>query len=137
MDMRRVRVAFGSNDGENIFFSHMGLSKEFYVYDLSENGKYELVEKRKNTSPKETKHGDTGKMKRVMEILKDCDVFVGRRLSPNFIKLRDNTRFQPLVTEIESISGFMETLSKSFDKIYSLVDSRRKGERPKEIPVIK
>lgn len=137
VDMKRVRVALGSNDGENISPSHMGLSKEFYVYDLSENGKYELIEKKENTSPKEVKYGDTGKMKAVIEILKDCDVFVGRRLSPNFIKLRDNTEFQPLVTEIESISGLMETLSKSFDKIYSLVESRRRGERPEEIPMIR
>jgi len=137
MDMKKIKVALGSNDGKSIFPSHMGLSKDFYIYLLSEDGKYEIVEKRKNISPKETKHGDTRKMKMVMEILKDCDVFVGRRLSPNFIKLRDNTKFQPVVTDIESISEFMEALSKSFDKIYTLVDSRRRGERPKEIPVIK
>ncbi|MCD6285214.1 MAG: hypothetical protein J7M39_04785 [Anaerolineae bacterium] len=138
--MKSMRVAIGSDDGEVIIPDHMGEAKDFYIFDFSEDGRSVLVEKRPNTSPEETDesgHGSVRKLKSASAIFGDCDVVLGRRGSPNFIRMRDNTKFQPVVTRIDSISGTMQELGRSFSDTYALVERRRHGERPKEIPIIR
>lgn len=138
--MRKVRVALGSNDGENIIPDHMGTAKDFYIFDLLEDGSSVLVEKRENTSPEEneseSKHGDVKKLKVAMWIFEDCDVVLGRRGSPNFVRMRDNTEFQPVVTRVDALSGSMLELAKCFEEIHGLVERRKRGERPRTIPII-
>jgi len=133
--MKKIRIALGSNDGENISPSHMGMAEDFYVYDLFEDGNSTFIEKRRNTSPNEKgKHGLPKKMKAIMEIFKDADTIIGRRISPNFINIAANTKFQPVVVETNKISEIMKEVTKSFDEIYNLVEQRKTGNRPKEIP---
>ena len=38
--------------------------------------------------------------------------------------------------KIPDIGTFMRKLSEEFDRIYELVERRRRGERPKEIPTL-
>ncbi|MCK4445521.1 MAG: hypothetical protein KAW56_00405 [Candidatus Marinimicrobia bacterium] len=65
--MRKLRIALGSNDGENIFPGHMGMAENFYVYDLFYDEKSNFVGNRKNKSPEvEGKYGPTEKMKAIM-----------------------------------------------------------------------
>ena len=138
--MKSMRVVIGSDDGEVIIPDHMGEAKDFYIFDFSEDGRSVLVEKRENTSPDETdekEHGSPKKLKLASAIFSDCDVVLGRRGSPNFVNMRDKTRFQPVVTRIDSISGTMQELGRSFSDTYALVERRRHGERPKEIPIIR
>ena len=133
--MKKVRIALGSNDGENIVPSHMGIARDFYIYDLFENGNLNFIEKRKNTSPEtEDKHGLPEKMKVCMKIFKDADIIIGRKMSPNFVKIAANTKFQPVVMEIDRISEIMKEVVKSFGEIYDLVVQRKMGNRHKEIP---
>lgn len=138
--MRKVRIALGSNDGEQIIPDHMGTAKDFYIFDLFEDGRSVLVEKRNNTSPKEdeskSKHGDVRKLKAAMSILEDCDVVVGRRGSPNFVRMRDHTPFQPVVTRLDALPRSMLALAKCFEEIHGLVERRKRGERPQAIPII-
>ena len=136
--MKKIRIALGSNDGETLVSDHMGTARDFYVFDLFEDGHLISVEKRANTSPQESEgeHGSVQKLKAAMEIFADCDVVLGRRGSPNFIKMRDNTRFQPVVTRMDSIADSLRTLGDSFAEIYAVVERRRRGERPREIPIL-
>ncbi len=133
--MKKIRIALGSNDGENIVPSHMGIAENFYVYDFFEDGNLNFIEKRKNTSPEtEDKHGLPEKMKVCMKIFKDADIIIGRKMSPNFVKIAANTKFQPVVMEIDRISEIIKEVVKSFGEIYDLVKQRKMGNRPKEIP---
>jgi hypothetical protein len=50
--------------------------------------------------------------------------------------MRDNTEFQPVVTRVDSLSGSVLELARSFDEIYGLVERRKRGERPQAIPII-
>ena len=136
--MKKIRIALGSNDGERIFPGHMGTAKDFYVYDLFENGDSNFIEKRRNTSsPVEKVHGNPQKMKECMTIFKDADIIIGRKMSPNFTKIAANTKFQPVIVELDRISEIMKEVAQSFKKIYNLVEQRRIGNNSKEIPVIK
>ena len=136
--MRKLRIVIGTNDGENIFPGHMGMAENFYVYDLFDSGNLNLVANRKNTSQEvEGKHGLPEKMKAAMEIFRDADVIIGRRMSPNFVKIGANTEFQPIVVKLDRISDIIEKVTKSFDRIFSLVERRESSDRPKEIPELK
>jgi len=134
--MRKLRIALGSKEGTNISPTHLGMAEIFYIYELWENGNYKLIEKRVNESPQERKHADPVKRKAITEILQDCDLFVGRRMSPNFTEIRDSTKFQPVVTEIEPIADFMDELTNFFPHLFDLVERRGRGEHPQEIPRI-
>jgi hypothetical protein len=136
--LRKIRVALGSNDGENINPTHMGESKDFYVYSIFEDGKTEFVEKRKNTSPdEEGEHGFKKKRKAVLKLLSDAEIFVGKKMSPNFVKIACNTKCQPVVIKIDSISEILKAITKSFDPLYKLVDQRRQSKFNQKIPKIK
>ena len=135
--MKKLRIGLASNDGKTILNDHMGQARNFYVFDVLEDGTYQLIEKKDNTSPEEEgKHGLDKKRTSVMDILRGCCVFVGGRMSPNFVKLRDNTEVQPVISKVSEISTFMQTFTRNFEHIYQLVEQRKNGERPKEIPVL-
>ena len=135
--MRKMRIALGSNDGKNILSGHMGEAKDFYLYDVFENGEIQFIEKRENTSPQEGgKHGLNEKRNAVMELLPDAEVFIGNKMSPNFVKIACNTKCQPVVVKINVISDAISALAKSFDKIYTLVEQRKHGNFFREIPKI-
>ena len=134
--MKKLRIALGSNDDKNIILDHMGESRSFLIYDLFEDGRVEFIEKRENLSGESTKHGDENKLQKAMGIFEDSDVVMARRLSPNYIRMRDKTEFQPVLTEIDSIEGSMAEIGTSFEEIYDLVERRRRGERMKTIPKI-
>jgi hypothetical protein len=71
-----------------------------------------------------------------MGIFEDCEVVLGRRGSPNLVRMRDNTGFQPVVTRVDALSDSMYELAESFEEIHSLVERRKGGERPQTIPII-
>lgn len=135
--MNKLRIVIGSNDGENMVPTHMGDTDNFYVYDLFEDGKSILIERRKNTSPDENgKHGRSEKMNAILEIIKDSQVVIGMKMSPNFKNISAKTKFQPVVINISSIPAIMETLVKSFDRIYDLVQQKKQNIVSEEIPIL-
>jgi hypothetical protein len=105
----------------------MGDTDCFYIYDIFQNSKHLFVDKRTNVS-KSMGHAKVEKMKAVIEIIKDSDVLVARQKSPNFIKIAENTKYQPVVVRTEKIPDILMTLCKSFDEIYEYIARRKNGE---------
>ena len=117
--MKRIRIAVGSNDGERINSGHLGMAKDFYIFDTFRNGSSSFVEKRRNTSPPEiVKHATQKKMRAVLQICSDCDVIIGRKLSPNFIRVSKNTKFQPIVIEMGRLKDILDEISAKIMKKY-------------------
>ena len=135
--MKTYRFALGSNDGENLFDGHMGEADFFYIYEIKDNGSWKEIDKRLNTTPEEKKHADENKLKKATEIFEDCDFVVARHKSPNFIKMSQNTKFQPVVVRREKIEDAIKELTTIFNTISEKVERRRQGERFKEIIEIK
>ncbi len=135
--MEKLKVAIGSNDGKSINKGHMGESKYFYIYEVYDNGNFREIDKRINNTPEEKKHADENKRNKAIEIFKDCDVIVGKMLSPNFLKIAENTKYQPVVINRNSIKDIMDELHKIFNDIQEKVERRRKGETFKEVPMIR
>ena len=134
--MNKLRICIPTKDEETIFKGHMGDSKEFMIYDLSEEGDYKLVEKRESIPFEEREHGSQKKMEHILKIVGDCEVFIGNVLSPNFLNIRDKKSIQPVVSKISSVEELLKAVSKEFKVIYDLVQMRKRGERPHVIPEI-
>ncbi len=135
MEKRKLRAAIGCDEGA-VPRKHMGDCSEFCIYDVYEDGTYELVTRKPNTLPEEKQHADPAKLQQALKELADCEVMVSGLLSPNFIRMRDTKPVQPVVVKPGTLEEAMKLLHENFDHIYSLVEARRRGERPKEIPII-
>ncbi len=131
--MRRIRVALGSNDGATVVDTHMGDTPRFRVYDLVEDSISEFVDERENPTVGGG-HGKAEKMQAVVAMLEDVDVFVARRVSPNFRRIAEGTRHQPVVVGTERIDDALERLHAAFDTICRLTERRGRGERFDTIP---
>lgn len=137
--MRKLRIVLGSNDGESLINDHMGEAETFYLFDLFEDGHWEPVAQRKNTSPREEEgqHGSVEKLRVARQIFKDADVVLARRGSPNFIRMRDTSKFQPVVSRLNTVDEALAAMAGAFDEIYALVMRRRQGERPRALPILR
>ena len=132
-DMRLIRLCIGSNDGENIADTHMGDTEGFYIYDLFESAETKFVEKRINIA-KDMGHAKVEKMKAIIKLLQDTDVFVAQQKSPNFVKIAKRTKYQPVVVKAEKISDVLVVLDRSFQEIYRYIARRKDGEIFDTIP---
>ncbi|WP_321371407.1 NifB/NifX family molybdenum-iron cluster-binding protein [uncultured Desulfuromusa sp.] len=133
--MQKIRVCIGSNDGETIAQTHMGDTKFFYLYDLVLSQGYAFVEKRSNVA-RDMEHDGADKMKAIIALVADVDVFVARKKSPNFIKIAKQTRYQPVVVTNDDIQDVLALLQGDFVQLNSYVERRRRGEFFEFIPVI-
>jgi predicted Fe-Mo cluster-binding NifX family protein len=131
--MRKIRLCIGSNDGENIAKTHMGDTESFYIYDIIENSGNKFIEKRINIA-KDMEHAKTDKMKEIIKLVKNVDVFVAQQKSPNFIKIANKTKYQPIVVKNEKISDILFVLDKAFQEIYNYIKRRKNGEFFNTIP---
>jgi len=131
--MKKIRVCIGSTDGKNISKTHMGDTESFHIYDLFEDAKYTFIEKRENFAIDEG-HSTTGKMKKILGIVADSDVLVATKKSPNFVKIANKTKYQPVVVKTTDIADTFVELHKAFDTIYEYVTRRKAGEKFDIIP---
>jgi len=131
--MEKIRLCIGSDDERTIADSHMGDTQRFHLYDIFADGKYLFVGTREN-SVKEMDHAQGDKMQRIIELLKEVDVFVARRKSPNFMKIAEKTRYQPVVVTQEEIGEIVAALGNRFAELDAFVTRRDNGERSSDIP---
>jgi hypothetical protein len=131
--MKRIRIALGSNDGVTVADTHMGDTSRFHIYDLFEDARSEPVDTRDNPALDEG-HGKAEKMKAIVAMLKDVDVLIARKLSPNFRRIAGGTRHQPVVVDADRIDDALERLHAAFDVICELKERREAGERFDTIP---
>ena len=125
--MKKIRLCVGTNDGKNIAKTHMGDTQYFYIYDLFENSEYKFIGDRINPV-RDMDHAKPEKMKKIIQSVKDADIFVARLKSPNFIKTANKTRYQPVVVKEDNIIESLTIIGKSFQELNDLVTRRKNGE---------
>jgi len=132
--MKSVRFAIGTKDGKKIYQGHLGDSKVFLIYDIEDDGSIEFIEKRENISPEEEVHGSNNKMALILSILKDCNVLVSKRLSPNFKKISLTKPLQPIMVKRYDIEEAIKVLKNHLKEIFEMTEKRKAGERSEHIP---
>ena len=127
--MKKLRVAFGLDDGLTLTEEHFGDARFFRIYDIYEDGRVELVEDRENRTPEEEEHeehhGDPKKFKAVIYALRDCDVLAGFRMGPNFLRIRDNSDKVPYITGTRVLREAVAKILLDFDKLWEQLQEKR------------
>lgn len=131
--MRKIRICVGSNDGITISTTHLGDTECFYIYDIFENTGSKLVEKRDNGA-KALNHATSSKMKIIISQISDAELLIAQHKSPNFIKIAQQTKHQPVIVKIELIEKILTLIQSEFANLYSYVERRRNGEVFSTIP---
>jgi len=134
--MKKIRACIGSNDGDNIAQTHMGDTEHFFIYDLFENAENRFIENRVNAAM-DMEHAKEQKMETIMGIVEDADIFVACRKSPNFVKIANKTRHQPVLVEARTLPEALALLQASFQEIHGYVSRRKQGEVFGFIPELK
>ncbi len=120
-------AAIGTHDKKNMHNDHVGDSAYFAIYEISDSN-YRLLEYRKNGSPEEETHGDPKKAAAIMKIIKGCDILVGRAMGPNFIRIRDNSPYLPVIVRNEmSVEGAASQLVKNYERVNAALEAKRAG----------
>jgi len=132
--MDKIRLCVGSNDGgANIAKTHMGDTKTFYIYDIDEGSESKFIEERTNIA-RDMKHGTVDKMKEIIKLVEDADVFVAYEKSLNFTNIASKTKHQPVVVKAENISSILVILNKSLRELHEYINRRKNGEVFDTIP---
>ena len=120
----RLLVAFGTDDGVHLNDDHVGMAKEFHVYEFTDDGQT-LVERRQNSKfagDETMMHGDPEKAKATSAVLSGIDVLVGRKFGPNITRLL--TKFACVVVRTREVNSAVEAVRANID---SVVEQHSKG----------
>ena len=131
--MNALRVCIGSNDGVLIAPTHMGDTREFFIYDVCGQHEANFIGVRTNTAI-DMEHGCNEKMKTILRILSDVDVFVGKKNSLNFRRIAADTKHQPIVVNAQAVAETLSLIQKSFSEIERMVAQRQSSARSVNIP---
>jgi predicted Fe-Mo cluster-binding NifX family protein len=131
--MHNLRICIGSNDNQNIAQTHMGDTEAFLIYDLTKEGESPFIDQRSNVA-KDLDHTQTSKMKQILELVKDADILIAQQKSPNFIKIAQQTKYQPVIVKAVTITAILELLLRHHGELAALVERRNKGEFLATIP---
>lgn len=104
-----MRIAVGSDDLKTIRSGHFGESTYYKIFQV-EGGKVTQTEVRENVYLKnangEHQHGEA---KNIMQLLRNCDVFLGRSMGMHSIPKLVAKGVQPVITKETDIE---QTISK-------------------------
>lgn len=125
-EMKKLRVSFGMDDETTLSSKHFGDSLFFLIYDIYENGNFEFIEKRWNSSTIENEHGDINKFRSIVSLLSDVDVLVAYRMGPNFLNIKNNSNKIPFLTRDKNFQRSLELVIKNFDKLYDEKEMKSK-----------
>ncbi|WP_297491333.1 NifB/NifX family molybdenum-iron cluster-binding protein [Thermococcus sp.] len=123
---RCLRVAFGMEDEGHLIDAHYGDSEFFAVYEVCEDGRIKLLEKRPNKAKDfEEEHGDPRKFKAVVSQLLDVDVLAAFRMGPNFLRIRDRTNKVAFFTRTRDLKLALQRVVENFSSLWEQVRDKR------------
>ena len=137
--MNKLRVVFGTADGENISKTHFGDSEIIVLYEITKDGTGKMLKMIENRArnKEEKKHGDEKKRKSVFGQLGNIDLVVAGARSPNFIKINKTSEIIPCVSKITAVSDVVNVLCKRFSYFEKMIINKRENNVIPDIPVLK
>jgi len=127
-------AALGTDDKKRLTEEHFGDARYFAIYRIDETG-WELLEYRENRSPEEKIHGDPRKAGSIMQQMKGCDILLGHAMGPNFIRMRDESPFIPVISRRRNIEEVLSALKGEFEFLSTVIEAKKSGNWDKR-PII-
>ena len=129
-------VAMGTDDKKTLTEEHFGDARYFAIYRIDENG-WQLVEYKQNRSPEEKMHGDPKKAGSIMQQMKGCDILLGHAMGPNFVRMRDESPFLPIISRKRDMEEALSLLRDNLDFVTSLIEAKKGGNWDKKPIILK
>lgn len=114
----------------------MGDTEIFCIYQIQENGLFELIDTRINQF-QDMDHAKSDKMQAILSLIKDTDILISAQMSPNFKKIAQKTELQPIVIKSDSIESALKIVTKHLNDILARVNERKQGVFQEDVPVFK
>ncbi len=129
-------VAMGTDDKKTLTEEHFGDARYFAIYRIDENG-WQLVEYKQNRSPEEKMHGDPKKAGSIMQQMKGCDILLGHAMGPNFVRMRDESPFLPIISRKRDMEEALSLLRDNLDFVTSVIEAKKGGNWDKKPIILK
>ncbi len=118
--MKKLKVAFATNDGNTFMDRHFGDADYYYIYKIDgENPVY--INKINNTTEEEEEdiHADPKKAKGISSLLRDenVSIVVSKVFGPNIKRIKKN--FVCVIIKDETIEEGIKKINDNFDMIIS------------------
>lgn len=115
--MKKLKVAFATDDGKTFMGRHFGDAEHYYIYEIDdENANF--IKKIDNTTEEEDMHADPKKAKGISNLLLDEDVsvVVSKVFGPNIKRIKK--KFVCVVVKDEEINESINKICLNVGKIY-------------------
>ncbi len=80
-------------------------------------------------------HGDPSKAGSIMRQMKGCDILLGHAMGPNFIRMRDESPFIPVISRRRNIEEVLSALKGRFEFLSTVIEAKKSGKWDKK-PII-
>ncbi len=112
----KFKVAFATDDGQNMVNKHFGDADFYMIYELSKS-ECVFIEKRENTTSEKDEifHGDPNKANKISKILPDVQLLCNKQFGKNITNM--TKKYVPIVFDIENIDKAIDIIQQNFDKI--------------------
>ena len=136
--MEVICVVLGKDVDRASYQGHFGDAPLFETYHIRSTGAVERQREFANQQRETDEcHGSTGKMGAILAGIPEADCVIASRMSPNFKKIATTSVVQPVIAEARAMEPLLRLLGENFEFLASLVERRKAGERPADIPVLK
>ena len=128
--MKKLTVAFATDDGEEFINRHFGDAKFYDIYKIDENNA-EFVKRIRNSVDEEKDvHADTKKAKGIANLLlqKNVNVVVSKIFGPNIKRIKK--KFVCVIINDEKITA---SLNRLCARVQILLDEWKKGKKRKHL----
>lgn len=128
--IKKLTVAFGTDDGEKFINRHFGDAKFYDIYEIDEN-KAEFIKRINNTTDEEEEvHADPKKAKGIANLLlqKNVNVVVSKIFGPNIKRIKK--KFVCVVMNDKRITG---SLNRLCARVQTVIDEWEKGTNRKHL----
>ncbi len=122
--MKKLIIAFATDDKNNFTKEHFGEAKEYLIYEISKTDN-KLIKTIANVSPEEKMHGDPNKAKGVASLLKPLNVkvLISKAFGKNIV--HQQQKFVVILSNTLIIDEAISNIQNNFDNI---VAELNKGE---------
>jgi len=108
-----IKIAIPTNDGINIFPKMLGMAKYLYIYEINNESKFKLIEKRDNPFAETMQHLKTLD---VYELIDDCAIIISAHIGKKGITRLRERGMQLIFNKGNVVEALIEVIKKYFSE---------------------
>lgn len=116
--MKKLKVAFATDDGKSFMGRHFGDSDYYYIYEI-DNNSAEFIKKINNNTEEEEIHADPKKAKGITNLLSEenVNVVVSKVFGPNIKRIKK--KFVCIIVKEEKVEKSIDNICNNIENIFN------------------